>query len=80
MGGYLGRVALTAKGTMTVSADGSWSFNGTVSGDKDVYDANADASRGKVGELLTDVLRVIDGKVFDINFQGEHEVSVSGKK
>lgn len=77
---YLGRVSLTAKGTMTVASDGSWSFNGTVSGVKDVYDANADASRGKVGELLTDVLRVIDGKVFDINFQGEHEVSVSGKK
>ncbi|MBN1087392.1 lipid II-degrading bacteriocin [Erwinia aphidicola] len=47
---------------------------------KDIYDANADASRGKVGELLTDVLRMIDGKPYDIYLNGEHKVNISGKK
>lgn len=77
---YLGRISLTTNGTLTVKSDGSWNYNGVIRGKKDIYDANADASRGKVGELLTYVLRMIDGKPYDIYLNGEHKVNISGKK
>lgn len=77
---YLGRVSLTLEGTLKIEKSGNWSFNGQVGGLKDRYDANKDVTRGKVGELLTDLLRKIDGKEYDIMFKGKHDVSMKGKK
>lgn len=77
---YLGRVSLRLNGTLKVDSAGQWSFQGTVTGTKDIYDANPDASRGIIGELLTDVLRSLNGQVFDINFKGEHQIYISDRK
>lgn len=77
---YLGRISLLAQGTLKIDDQGNWTFQGAVSGTKDIYDPNPDPSRGAVGESLTDVLRSLKGTDFDINFQGEHKVIMAGKK
>lgn len=77
---YLGRVSLTLQGTLKVEPNGQWTFDGGVVGTHDRYDANKDVSRGKVGELLTDVLRAIPGTEYDINLNGEHVIHLSGQR
>ena len=78
---YLGRISLNLRGTLTVDKSGSWSFDGKVTGFTDRYDANSDPKRGKVGQLLTDVLRSIPAHTdYDIYLSGEHGVKLSGKK
>lgn len=78
--GYLGRVSLNLRGTLDVDRAGNWSFDGKVIGFSDRYDANKDVNRGKVGELLTDVLRAIPGQEYEIYFKGEHKIQLKGKK
>jgi len=63
-----------------VDRTGNWSFDGKVIGFSDRYDANKDVNRGKVGELLTDVLRTIPGQEYEIYFKGEHKIQLKGKK
>ncbi|HAV1970624.1 MULTISPECIES: lipid II-degrading bacteriocin [Enterobacter cloacae complex] len=78
---YLGRVSLNLRGTLNVDRTGAWSFDGKVLGFVDRYDANSDPKRGKVGQLLTDVLRAIPGHTeYDIYLSGEHQIKLSGKK
>jgi len=78
--GYLGRVSLNLRGTLDVDRAGNWSFDGKVIGFSDRYDANKDVNRGKVGELLTNVLRRIPGVEYEIYFKGEHKIQLKGKK
>lgn len=78
---YLGRVSLNLIGTLKVDVSGNWSFDGKVVGFTDRFDANPDASRGQVGELLTDVLRNIPFHTdYDIYLSGEHKIQLIGKK
>lgn len=77
---YLGRISLNLRGILTVDAAGNWAFDGKVIGFSDRYDANKDVKRGKVGELLTNVLRLIPGKEYEIYFNGEHPVNLNGKR
>lgn len=78
---YLGRVSLNLSGTLKVDPAGNWNFDGRVNGVSDRYDANPDAKRGQIGELLTQILaRIPNHTEYEIFMQGEHRIQISGTR
>ena len=79
-GAYLGHITIHTTGTVNIATNGAWSYDGTVRAYNDNYDANASNHRGDLGEMLTTILRFLNGKEYPISIPGEIKVSGSGKR
>ncbi|EEL9686996.1 lipid II-degrading bacteriocin [Salmonella enterica] len=79
-GAYLGNITLKTEGTLTVSSNGSWVYNGVVRSYNDKYDFNASTHRGVIGESLTRLGEMFSGKEYKILLPGEVPVKGSGKR
>lgn len=78
-----GRIGGKVNGTLNINPDGNWSFNGSFSLNRDLFNADH-SSRNWVQERMTDTLRLI-GDVFGhadyyINVVGEQQIQFSGHK
>ena len=65
-GAYLGNITLKTEGTLTISANGSRTYNGVVRSYDDKYDFNASTHRGVIGESLTRLGAMFSGKEYQI--------------
>ena len=79
-GAYLGNITLKTEGTLTISANGSWTYNGVVRSYDDKYDFNASTHRGVIGESLTRLGAMFSGKEYQILLPGEIHIKESGKR
>ncbi|EEQ9877274.1 TPA: lipid II-degrading bacteriocin colicin M, partial [Escherichia coli] len=79
-GAYLGNITLKTEGTLTISANGSWTYNGVVRSYDDKYDFNASTHRGIIGESLTRLGAMFSGKEYQILLPGEIHIKESGKR
>ncbi|MDW6936229.1 lipid II-degrading bacteriocin, partial [Escherichia coli] len=76
----LGNITLKTEGTLTISANGSWTYNGVVRSYDDKYDFNASTHRGVIGESLTRLGAMFSGKEYQILLPGEIHIKESGKR
>ncbi len=79
-GAYLGNITLKTEGTLTISDNGSWTYNGVVRSYDDKYDFNASTHRGVIGESLTRLGAMFSGKEYQILLPGEIHIKESGKR
>ncbi|HEG1754197.1 lipid II-degrading bacteriocin [Enterobacter kobei] len=79
-GAYLGNITLATQGTLTVAANGSWSYNGVVRAYNDKYDFNPSTHRGAIAEALTRLAALYPGKTYSIAIPGQINIQGSGKR
>lgn len=76
-GSYLGNITLKTEGDFVRLDNGEWNFTGVAKAYNDYYDFNP-ANRPVLAELLTAVGRAQDGKSFQVEIPGEHEIKLVG--
>ncbi|PWC17140.1 ferredoxin [Brenneria roseae subsp. roseae] len=76
---YLGHINMTTYGTLNVSADGSWNYNGTINTSGDTYNANASTHRDALGEWSTTILRELGGTPYKIHIPGDLIINENGR-
>lgn len=79
-GSYLGSITLKTEGIVTVSSNGSWTYNGVVRAYDDKYDFNLSTHRGVIGEALTRLGARYSGKEYGISIPGQIDIKGSGKR
>ncbi|WP_231604384.1 lipid II-degrading bacteriocin [Brenneria goodwinii] len=77
---YLGNITMKTEGTLNISPDGSWNYNGVIRAYNDRYDANPSTHRDALGEWSTSILETLSGTPYDISIPGELEISGNGKR
>jgi RHS repeat-associated protein len=75
----LGNITLRLQGSFVVSADCTWTFDGTLKSFDDFYDFNASAHRGPIAEWLTSRGREANGTPFWVEIRGAKPAKESGK-
>nr|WP_315446054.1 lipid II-degrading bacteriocin [uncultured Pseudomonas sp.] len=80
-GSWLGHITLKIEGTVTKTAEGRITFNGSARAYNDIYDANPSNYRSALGESATSVLaevqRVLKAQPYEISIAGSIPVSIS---
>ncbi|MEI7375931.1 lipid II-degrading bacteriocin [Dickeya chrysanthemi] len=77
---YLGNITMRTEGTLTISSDGSWQYDGVIRAYNDIYDPNPSTHRDMLGEWSTGVLGKFSGTPYDIGIPGELEITGSGQR
>ena len=81
--GLLGRVSGNVNGTLNISANGSWSFDGAFTLNPDTYDSDH-SNRTYMQESLTNFLRYLGDKFGHADYQivvrGSQKIQFSGRK
>ncbi|EIV2285192.1 MULTISPECIES: lipid II-degrading bacteriocin [Klebsiella] len=79
-GAYLGHITLQTEGTLNVTGNGAWTYNGVIRAYDDTYDFNLGNFRGPIAESLTFLGSTFSGKPYQISLPGQINISGSGKR